>query len=120
MTDARIEQAEGLMQRALALLDEADAPGFAAARLQHALDTLKRDRPSGAISQTARLHRPCDDANAENYPLKRIAIELQAPHNATIDDMLADLDEIAELVRAGEREFAAEALFGYRVTVDVD
>ena len=63
------------------------------------------------------LHRPIDDRDLSNYPLKRIVIELQAPKNATVNDMLQDLDEIADRLRNGETDFAAEALFGYRVAV---
>jgi hypothetical protein len=63
------------------------------------------------------LHRPIDDRDLSNYPLKRIVIELQAPKTATVNDMLQDLDEIADRLRNGETDFAAEALFGYRVAV---
>lgn len=96
------------------------------------LDDVKRERAahraprSRAAEQEAgaappspsRLHRPSDDADPAHYPLTRIVIEIQAPHAASIETLLGELDEISDRLRQGETEFAAEALFGYRVTVN--
>lgn len=87
-------------------------------------DELKKERArqregeDAARASSPRLHRPTSDADPEHYPLTRITIEIQAPRAASIETMLGEVDEIADRLRSGETAFAAEALFGYRVTAD--